>query len=81
MRVRTCEAGDVFDVFTRVVDTCEVLDSSAARVCVCYSGVSHVCVYTMLGSTTEGQGAIIFKGDESPTRAPLYTVLPRDIYS
>ena len=48
-----CEAGDVFDVFTRVGDTCEVFDSAVARVCVCYSDVSHVCVDTMLDGTTQ----------------------------
>ena len=42
----------MFDVFTRVGDTCEVFDSAVARVCVCYSDVSHVCVDTMLDSTT-----------------------------
>ena len=52
MRVRTFETGDVFDAFTRVRDTCEVFDSTEARVCVRYSGVSHVYVYTMLDSTT-----------------------------
>ena len=41
----TCE-------FARVRDTCEVFDSAVARVCVCYSEVSHVCVYMMLDSTT-----------------------------
>ena len=49
VRVRTCDADDVF---TRVGDTCELFDSVVARVCVCYSGVSHVCVYTMLDSMT-----------------------------
>ena len=42
----------MFDVFTRVRDTCEVFDSAVARVFVCYSDVSHVCVDTMLDSTT-----------------------------
>ena len=49
MRVRVCEEGDAF---TRVEDTCEVFDSAVARVCVRYSGVSHVRAYTMLDSTT-----------------------------
>ena len=52
MRVRTCEAGVVFHVFTRVGDTCKVFVSAVARVCVCYSDVLHVCTYTMLDSTT-----------------------------
>ena len=53
MRVRTCEAGVAFDVFTREEDTCEVFVSAMARVCVRYSGVLHVCMYTMLDSTTQ----------------------------
>ena len=52
MRVRTCEAGDVFDVFTRVEDTREVFVGDGTCVCVRYSGVPHVCMYTMLDSTT-----------------------------
>ena len=57
MRVRTCDTGDVYDVFvvfTSVGDTCEVFDSAMARVCVRYSDMSHLCVYTMLDSTTMG---------------------------
>ena len=52
MRVRTCEASDVFMMFTRVRDTCEVFVSAVAHVCVHDSGVSHVCMYTMLDGTT-----------------------------
>ena len=52
VRVRMCGAGDVFDVFTRAGDTCEMFDGAVARVRVRYSGVSHVCVYMMLDSTT-----------------------------
>ena len=43
---------DVFDVFICVGDTCEVFDSAVARVCVCYSGMAHVCVYMMLDTMT-----------------------------
>ena len=52
MRVRTCEAIGVVDAFTRVRDTCEVLVSAVARLCVRYSDVLYVCMYTMLDSTT-----------------------------
>ena len=54
MRVRTCESDVVFHVLTRVGDTCEVFVSAVARVCVRYSDVLHVCTYTMLDSTTNG---------------------------
>ena len=54
MWVRTCEAGVVFDVFTRVGDTCEVFVSAVAHVCAHYSSVSHVCMYTMLDIMTLG---------------------------
>ena len=52
VRVRTCEAGDVIDVFTRVGDTCKVFDSAVARIRFRYSGMLPVRVYTMLDSTT-----------------------------
>ena len=50
--VLTCEEGVVYDVFTRVVYTCDVFVSAVTRVCVRYSGVLHVCSHTMLDSTT-----------------------------
>ena len=46
MRISTCDIGDVFDVFTRVKDTCVVFDSAVARVCVFVIAVCHACVYT-----------------------------------
>ena len=49
--VRTCQAGDVFDVFTRVGVTYDVFDSAVARVCVRYCGVLHVCVFCRAIST------------------------------
>ena len=52
MTVRTCDSGNMFDVLARVGDACEVFDSAVAYVCVCYGDVSHVCVGTMLDSTT-----------------------------
>ena len=48
MRVRTCEAGDVYDVFTRMVYTCEVFVSAVALVCVRYSGVTRVYVHDVI---------------------------------
>ena len=45
MQVCTCEAGDMFDVFARVGDTCELFDSAVARVCVVIA-MCHTCVYT-----------------------------------
>ena len=47
VRVRTCEEGDVFEVFTREGDTCELFNCAVARASVCNIGVSHVCVYAM----------------------------------
>ena len=38
--------------FARVIDTCELCVNAVARVCARYSGVLHVCMYTMLDSTT-----------------------------
>ena len=35
--------------------TCDVFVGAVARVCVRYSGVSHVCMHTMLDSTTKYQ--------------------------
>ena len=58
MRVRTYEACGVCDVLTRVEDTCEAFFSAAACVCVRYSHVLHVCMYTMLESEIEA----CFKG-------------------
>ena len=49
------------DVFTREGDTCEVFDSAVARVCVCYNVVSHVCVLTMVDSTTSTLRAMLAK--------------------
>ena len=46
VQIRTCEAGMVFDVCTRVGDTCDVFVSAVGRVCVRYSDVLHVCMYS-----------------------------------
>ena len=37
---------------SRVRDTCELFVTAVARVCARYSGVLHVCMYTMLDTTT-----------------------------
>ena len=66
----------MFDVFTRVGDTCEVFDSAVAQVCDCYSDVSHVCVYTMLDSTTA-----LFILSKNPCRSGGSKTVPIAKYS
>ena len=46
VRVLTCEAGVMFNVFTRVIDTCDMFTSAVARVsdiAVSYTSVSRRC--------------------------------------
>ena len=54
---------------------CVAFDSAVARVCVCYSGVSQVCVYMMLDNTTSTLRAMLAKKKNGYSFVCLFNLL------